>query len=201
MENNCRFKGKHQANFSEEKEEDGSLFYAYQATREEKDDTWYINSGCSNHMTVNENIFCDIGTSVKSQVRMGNGALVEAKGKGTIIVETKKGTRYIQDVLLVPSLEQSLLSVGQMMENGYSLHFAGDSCTIYDKRNKSLEITVVKMKKNRNFPIQWRYAGGTAMKAQVDDSWLWHQRFGHFNFYGLKLLHQKNMMRDMPLIK
>lgn len=151
-------------------------------------------------MTANENIFQDIDTSVKSQVRLGNGALVEAKGKGTIAVQTKKGTRLIKDVLLVPSLQQSLLSVGQMMENGYSLHFAGDSCTIYDKKNKNLEIAVVYMKKNRNFPIQWRYEKDTAMKTQVDDSWLWHQRFGHFNFYGLNLLHQKNMMRDLPSI-
>ena len=55
--------------------------------------------------------------------------------------------------------------------------------------------------KNRNFPIQWRYEKDTAMKAQVDESWLWHQRFGPFNFYGLKLLCQRNMIRDLPNIK
>ena len=80
-EKNCRLKAKHQANFSKEKEEDGNLFYACQAAREEKEDTWYIDSGCSNHMTANENIFRDIDTSIKSQVRLGNGALVEVKAK------------------------------------------------------------------------------------------------------------------------
>ncbi|KAL5569040.1 hypothetical protein UlMin_025615 [Ulmus minor] len=67
--------------------------------------------------------------------------------------------------------------------------------------DKSLIIARVKMQENMCFPIQWRYAIDTTMKAQVDESWLWHRRFGHFNFHGLKILWQKNMMRDLPTIK
>ncbi|RZB60293.1 Ycf3-interacting protein 1, chloroplastic [Glycine soja] len=40
-----------------------------------------------------------------------------------------------------------------------------------------------------------------SVKVQVDDSWLWHRRFGHFNKHALKLLYEKNMMRDLPSIK
>ncbi|KAK4388420.1 Retrovirus-related Pol polyprotein from transposon TNT 1-94 [Sesamum angolense] len=43
--------------------------------------------------------------------------------------------------------------------------------------------------------------GCTAMKAQEDQSWLWHRRLGHFNFQGLKILHQKKMMTDLPQIQ
>ncbi|KAL0286690.1 UNVERIFIED_CONTAM: Retrovirus-related Pol polyprotein from transposon TNT 1-94 [Sesamum angustifolium] len=43
--------------------------------------------------------------------------------------------------------------------------------------------------------------GRTAMKAQDDQSWLWHRRLGHFNFQGLKILHQKKMMTDLPQIQ
>ncbi|TXG68356.1 hypothetical protein EZV62_003291 [Acer yangbiense] len=118
-------------------------------------------------------IFCNIDASNKSQVRLGNGALVEVKGKGTIAVETKKGRRFIKNVLLVPNLQQNLLRVGQMIQNGYSLHIEGDSCTIYDSNNKSTVIARVKME-NQNFPIRWSYAIEAAMKAQLDDSWLWH---------------------------
>ncbi|KAK4393534.1 Retrovirus-related Pol polyprotein from transposon RE2 [Sesamum angolense] len=45
------------------------------------------------------------------------------------------------------------------------------------------------------------YMGRTAMKAQEDQSWLWHRRLGHFNFQGLKILHQKKMMTDLPQIQ
>ena len=54
-----------------------------------------------------------------------------------------------------------------MIEKGYSLHFEGNSCTIYMKKeknnNKSLLIARVKMKENMCFPIQWRYKIDTAI--------------------------------------
>ena len=70
-------------------------------------------------MSGDESIFSNLDTSKKSQVKLGNGALVEAKGKGTISIQTK----YINDVLLVPSLEHDLLSVGQMMEMDMLYYF------------------------------------------------------------------------------
>ena len=76
-----------------------------------------------------------------------NGTVVESKGRGTVVVETKKGTKFIKDVLLVPNLKEKLLSIGQMMENGYALHFEGDICKIYHNNNKILEIAQVNMEK------------------------------------------------------
>ncbi|KAK3004115.1 hypothetical protein RJ639_018583 [Escallonia herrerae] len=80
----------------------------------------------------NKNVFLDMDSTFKSHVKLGNGALVEAKGKGTIGVQTNDGSRFIRDVLLVPELDQNLLSVGQLLEHGYKLDFLGDGCIIYD---------------------------------------------------------------------
>ncbi|KAK3023450.1 hypothetical protein RJ639_042662 [Escallonia herrerae] len=87
---------------------------------------------CSNHMAGNESLFLDMDSTFKSQVKLGNGALVEAKVKGTIGVQTKERDRFIRDVLLVPDLDQNLLSVGQLLEHGYKLDFEGNGCIIYD---------------------------------------------------------------------
>lgn len=62
------------------------MFYACHAMSEQKNDVWFLDSGCSNHMTGDESIFVKLDTSSNSQVRMGNGALIQAKGKGTIAV-------------------------------------------------------------------------------------------------------------------
>ncbi|KAL7144759.1 hypothetical protein ABFS83_07G033700 [Erythranthe nasuta] len=91
----CRSRQSHQTNFTEQDERKDYLFYACHAASEVKNDTWYIDSGCSNHMTSNEEIFQDIDKSMKTKVKLGNGALVEAEGLGTIAVNTKKGTRLI----------------------------------------------------------------------------------------------------------
>ena len=39
------------------------------------------------------------------------------------------------------------------------------------------------------------------LKFCVNDSfWIWHLIFGHLNFYGLKLLSKKNMVKGLPSI-
>jgi len=56
-------------------------------------------------------IYKEINNSIRVQVRLGNGTMVESKGKGTIMVETKEGTRLINDVILVPKLKENLLAL------------------------------------------------------------------------------------------
>ncbi|XP_074364151.1 uncharacterized protein LOC141704899 [Apium graveolens] len=134
LQKDCRFKNQQQVNVSEEKEDGYAVFYANcQVTKEKSRTTWLLDSGCSNHMTGDITIFTKIDKSITAEVKMGNGILVQARGKSTICIQTKDGIRYINDVLLIPDLDQNLLSVGQLIENGYAAYFEDDTCTIYDK--------------------------------------------------------------------
>ena len=67
-------------------------------------------------MTHNTSLFKELDKSFYSKVRVGNGELVEVKGKGVIAVKTPTGTKYISNVLFVPGISQNLLSMGQMLE-------------------------------------------------------------------------------------
>ena len=68
-----------------------------------------------------------------------------------------KGTgKQIHDVSYVAYLEENLLSVGQLMENGYSLVFRDNYCKIYDKIEPNHFIVEVKII-NRNFPLKFHY--------------------------------------------
>ncbi|KAL0297346.1 UNVERIFIED_CONTAM: Retrovirus-related Pol polyprotein from transposon RE1, partial [Sesamum radiatum] len=201
MEKDCRLKGNHQANCIEENNSRDQLFYTCNSVAETGEATWYIDSAASNHMTYNKGAFQTLDESFKTNVKLGDNHIVKVEGKGSVAINTKKGTRIINDVMYIPNLRTNLFSVGQMMEKGYTLHFGGDSCTIYDNKDKTLKIAEVRMKEHRCFPIHLQYMGRTAMKAQEDQSWLWHRRLGHFNFQGLKILHQKKMMTDLPQIQ
>lgn len=95
--------------------------------------------------------------SVDSQVKTGNRALVNTKDKGTVKIQTKEGTKRIQEVFLVPDLEQNLLRVGQQqnllrvgqqVEHGYSVHFENGGFVIYDKGRNDKIIKSIKMEKN-----------------------------------------------------
>ncbi|KAL6347263.1 hypothetical protein AAG906_013699 [Vitis piasezkii] len=162
-----------------------------------KNNVWFLDNGCTNHMIGNKNIFLDMDTTINSQVKMGNGDLVNVKGKDTVGIQTKVGTKYIRDVLLVPALEQNLLSVGQLVEHGYKLHFEDNECTIYDKEHRRNLVKKIKMEKNRSFPIVFKYAENVALRMEdVEEAWLWHRRFGYLNFNSLKMLCQRNMVQD-----
>ncbi|KAK3007967.1 hypothetical protein RJ639_014055 [Escallonia herrerae] len=181
MQKDGRVKLHQQASFTEEKESEASLFYACQSATEKNDEMWFLDSGCSNHMAREKSLFLDMDSTINTKVKLGNGTIVQAQGKGSIGVQTKQGTRFIRDVLLVPDLEHNLLSLGQLLENDYTLQFQDKCCIIYDKKGSKDVVRKIKMEKNRSFPINFRYTSGVAMKASiVEDSWLWHRRvFGH----------------------
>ncbi|KAK3037133.1 hypothetical protein RJ639_031020 [Escallonia herrerae] len=102
--------------------------------------------GTDSHTTMIDGLgVADIDSSVNSHIIMGNGSIVKAKGKGTIAIQAKEATKYIRDVLLVPDLEQNLLSVGQLVEHGYMVHFEDNGCKIYDKRDGKKVMANVKM--------------------------------------------------------
>ncbi|KAM1896936.1 hypothetical protein ACFX14_031461 [Malus domestica] len=63
-------------------EEEVNVFYACSVARtENKRGIWYIDSGCSNHMTIYESLLINIDRSFNCRVKMGNGQLVKATGK------------------------------------------------------------------------------------------------------------------------
>ncbi|RVW40547.1 Retrovirus-related Pol polyprotein from transposon TNT 1-94 [Vitis vinifera] len=166
---------------------------------EKKNNVWFLDNGCTNHMTGNKNIFLDMDTTINSQVKMGNGDLVNVKRKDTIGIQTKVGTKHIRDVLLVLVLKKNLLSVGQLVEHGYKLHFEDNECIIYDKEKRRNLVKKIKMEKNKSIPIVFKYAENVALRNEdVEEAWLWHRRFGHLNFNRLKMLCQRKMVQRLP---
>nr|CAN66871.1 hypothetical protein VITISV_021425 [Vitis vinifera] len=169
-----KFKNNQQASCAEEKEADENMFYACQSAAEQKNNVWSLDSGCTNHMTGNKNIFLDMDTTINSQ------------GKAQLAFKLK-------------SLEQNLLSVGQLVEHGYKLHFEYNECTIYDNEQRRNLVKKIKMEKNRSFPIVFKYAENVALRMEdVEEAWLWHRRFGHLNFNSLKMLYQRKMVQGLP---
>ena len=77
---------------------------------------WYIDSGCSNHMSSAKSMFRELNESLKSKVRLGDGKQLEVEGRGTIAIKTEQGnTKLLYDVQYVPNLAHNLLSVGQLL--------------------------------------------------------------------------------------
>ncbi|XP_057977620.1 uncharacterized protein LOC131164449 [Malania oleifera] len=141
-----------------ENKEVETLLMAVQANWEPESDVWYVDMGCSDHMC---------GSDI--EIRTKNG-----------FVET------ISNVLYVPDLRSNLLSAGQLQEKGYVITIQKGVCEIYDPTRGA--IAIVQMSSNRLFPLKIESVQSCLVAEVKDPSWLWHFRYGHLSFGGLKTL-------------
>ncbi|KAJ9678655.1 hypothetical protein PVL29_020743 [Vitis rotundifolia] len=107
-------------------------------------ETWLIDSGCTNHMTYDQGLFKELDKTITSKVRIGNGAYLAVKSKGTGAIKGHTGLKLISNVLYVPEINQNLLSVGQLLEKGYKVLFEDNHCMIADAQGR--EVFIVQMK-------------------------------------------------------
>ncbi|KAK8947207.1 hypothetical protein KSP39_PZI006814 [Platanthera zijinensis] len=192
LQRDCWYKDskpQEEANFTQQHE---SLFYSSLQPEAPNHEIWFLDSGCSNHMSNNKHSFVHLSDRDRSEVIMGDGHIKTIEGRGTVAVTLRNGVvNHIHDVQYVPGLSQNLLSVGQLLHKGYKLIFEGNECIIWDTQKEQL-ITVVKMSKNRIFPISMPLGSqNSSFEASSSiantatshvDSMLWHFRCGHLNF-------------------
>ncbi|CAL8991390.1 unnamed protein product [Prunus brigantina] len=101
--------------------------------------------------------------------------------------------------MLVPGLEENLLSVRQMMEHGYHLLFGGNMVNVYDDQSLKNLIVRVQMTNNRCFPLTMMPASDLVLKASVTHCLqTWHKRLGHLNERSIKLLENQGMVHGLP---
>ena len=151
-------------------------------------DVWYLDVGCSNHMSGKKELFSHLDESVWGKVNFGNKSKVLIMGKGNVKICSKVGIDVtIVNVFFVPNLFGNLLSMGQLTETWHIINIFNGVCTLSDKNKKM--IAKVHMTKNMMFPMFLQPKTLFSLKAIVEYSnWLWHFQFDHLNFRGLKLL-------------
>ena len=93
----------------EKKSEDDTFFLACSVEKIAHDEVWYIDSGCSNHMTRNKKVFVDLDVSITSKVRTGDDKRLSVKGKGDILVQIKKRAKRIFSIFYIPGIKYNLL--------------------------------------------------------------------------------------------
>ena len=152
-------------------------------------------------MTGHKDWFCEIDETVKRSIKFGDGRSVMAKGIGKVAIRRVDGSKVtISDVLYVPNMESNLLSLGQLLEKGFSMHMEGEHMEVADSNGKCVLKVVVS--KNRTFKVGVSTIEQKCLTAQSNDSvWKWHRRLGHLNFNSLNKLQKKNMVVGLPSIE
>ncbi|KAL4384578.1 hypothetical protein GQ457_15G010370 [Hibiscus cannabinus] len=144
--------------------------------------------------------FVELDEKVRGRVIFGDDSHADVKGKGKVMITQKNGEKkYITDVYYVPAMKSNIISLGQLLEKGYEVQMKNRSLSL---KNKNGELVVqVDMTRNRLFTIDIESGEVKCMKTAIkDDSWLWHLRYGHLGFSGLKLLSKAKMVNRLPEI-
>ncbi|GJW57803.1 retrovirus-related pol polyprotein from transposon TNT 1-94 [Tanacetum coccineum] len=182
-----------------EDEDELTLLMARHDEQEERIEPWHIDSAASNRMTGEEDLFMEMEKS-KGNVTFRDKSKASVKENGKILIRAKDGShQYISDVYNVPNLKSNILSVGQLLEKNYDIHFKDRSATIRNQEGKL--IAKVPMTKNRMFILNIQHDEAKCLKSCLKDhSWLWDMRYEHLNFGDLKLLSSKGMVKGLDQI-
>lgn len=196
---------KNEANYAELDENEEILLMAYvEENNYERNDAWFLDSGCSNHMCGNKGMFSSMEEVHKHSVKCGNNSKMNVTGKGSIKLVLNGAAFHVQDVYYVPELRNNLLSIGQLQEKGLAILIKNGECNIYHPSRGLIAHT--KMSANRMF-ILFNKSSNHSINAEEclhissDLTYLWHQRYGHLSYKGLKTLQTKKMVHGLPQLE
>jgi hypothetical protein len=100
---------------------------------------WYLDMSTTNHMTGRGNVFSELDRAVQGIVKFRDDSVVNICGKGTIIFFGRHGEhKVLAGVYWIPRLKNSIISIGQMDEEGVHVLIEGGVLWVWDRRHRLL---------------------------------------------------------------
>ena len=161
---------------------------------------WVVDSGATCHMSNQREIFSEMVELLTPQkVLLGDKHSLDATGKGSVQLKMnlpggKVHLCILNDVLFVPDLAYSLLSVPKATKSGKVVKFNENSCSILDSSQKLISLA----KKRGELYFVDCYScdyvnQATARNADPDGD-LWHKRLGHLGVASMEKLAKENLL-------
>lgn len=128
-------------------------------------------------------------------MKLADSRSLLAEGMGNIIIQRKEEkTTLIEDVLFIPDIQCNMLSIGQLVEKGFSIIMEGGSLKLYDKKKRMvLKSTLTR---NKIWKASLKASKSHYLYSSIPDgeSWLWHKRYVHLYFRSIGKMNTKNLV-------
>ncbi|WVZ89592.1 hypothetical protein U9M48_035973 [Paspalum notatum var. saurae] len=135
------------------------------------EDVWIMDSGCSRHMTGHRKWFSSLNpVSTKEYITFGDNGQGKVMGVGSVSLSAMLSLR---EVAFVRNLGFNLVSVSQLLDEGFEVRFKKGACCVLDA-----EETLV-------FRVDLTSVSGPTRCLVASPSaniWKWHRRLGHLSF-------------------
>src|SRR4051812_17992981 len=161
--------------------------------------SWYLDSGCSRHMTGKRSMFKDQELKSAGEFKFGGNQKGKIIGSGTICTGKSPS---MTNVLLVDGLAHNLLSISQLSDNGYDIIFNQKSCKAISQEDGS--ILFKGKRKNNIYKIDLQDLKNqkvTCLMSVSEEKWVWHIRLGHASLRKISQINKLNLVRGLPNLK
>ncbi|GJR47321.1 retrovirus-related pol polyprotein from transposon TNT 1-94 [Tanacetum coccineum] len=160
---------------------------------------WYLDSGCSKHMTENRSKLKNFVEKFIGTVRFGNDHFGAIMGYGDYVY----GDSVISRVYYVEGLGHNLFLVGQFCNSDLEIAFRKHSCFVRDmndvdllKGSRSTNLYMISIDDiMKSSPVY------LLSKPSKIKSWLWHRCLNHLNFGTINDLARKDLVRGLSRLK
>ncbi|KAJ9562408.1 hypothetical protein OSB04_007568 [Centaurea solstitialis] len=160
---------------------------------------WYMDSGCSKHMTGRKELLANFKQKYGGNVRFGNKLSAPIMGYGDILHH--KIT--INKVAYVEGLSHNLLSIGKFCDKKLEVNFRETRCCVrtYDGQEliegtRRSNLYTVNFRKQRPFTEVC-----LLFKATFNQNVLWHRRLSHLNYATINQLAKTGLVTGLPSLK
>ncbi|GJU10251.1 retrovirus-related pol polyprotein from transposon TNT 1-94 [Tanacetum coccineum] len=163
--------------------------------RHTRDPIWYLDSGCSRSMTGVKSYLHKYVKQPGPKVVFGDNSSCITEGYGSI---NYGGVVFIK-VAFVNGLKYNLISISQLCDAKYIVHFNENQGTIF---NDNKEIVMIAPRRNDVYVLDMSSLtpNGARFFAKASESvnWLWHKRLSHLNFKNINKLAKQNKVLGLP---
>lgn len=151
---------------------------------------WCLDSGCSIHMCKDKKMFQRLDESELEGVQLASNDSIPILGQGTVALNALNdhGVRKLalEETLFVPDLRINLMSVGKIVDKGFTVTFEKRGATAYAENG---EILLTADRIGDLFYLRKPSHETACAKYENENERsldLWHRRLGHLNEHDLK---------------
>lgn len=168
---------------------------------ETKQQYWYLDSGCSRHITREKLMFQTL--TLKKEGRVGFEGWQKGKTIGT--ETTGNSLISINNVWLVSGLKHNLLSISQFWDSGYEVLFEKNFCLKRTFVLSSMSLTNPLCSRERGremciklISLNWLTKRLFSLYPVSDEKWVWHNRLGQANWRLISKLSKLKLVKGLP---
>ncbi|XP_047172386.1 uncharacterized protein LOC124840384 [Vigna umbellata] len=132
--------------------------------------SWYLDMGCSNHMTSKRDWLLDLDTSIKSTIPFTDNNIIKAEGSR------------------------------KLLEKGYTMTMQQKHIEVFDEKQRLVLKAPLSRKRTFKVNLNATEVQCLVATGAGEEEWLWHYRYGHLNFRSLSQLKDKDLVKDVPTI-